>query len=242
MVNVGSGVADLILLPIEQYRKDGRVARGVQRGTNSFVRSTAMEMMKLGAKLATGTQVILEEAEGVLDGKFGENVIGEVEVEGLKEVNSEDEADLQTREVISRYANQPEDVREGVQAAYRSLSRNINSAAQTILAVPMEVYERSGDDVSDHPLFPIGTSKLMCIGSVGTTQSCGSRRPYCSTQANDWRVRGGQQDAARDEEQSRSRGEEGVGRQVQVEEGVVSASSIHQHIILYLRLSGIVSS
>ena len=149
MVNVGSGVADLILLPIEQYRKDGRFTRGVQRGTSSFVRSTAMEVMKLGAKLATGTQVILEKAEGVLGGRFGESVVAEVEVEGVRESGSEDEADAQMREVISRYANQPEDVREGVQAAYRSLSKNINSAAQTILAVPMEVYERSGDDVSD---------------------------------------------------------------------------------------------
>ncbi|ORY21591.1 hypothetical protein BCR39DRAFT_553281 [Naematelia encephala] len=151
MVNVGSGVADLILLPIEQYRKDGRVARGVQRGTNSFVRSTALEMMKLGARLATGTQVILEKAEGVLGGKFGESVIGEVETDpalagehGWEEhgSSSEDEA----IEVVSRYANQPGDVREGVQAAYQSLSRNVNAAAQTILAVPMEVYERSGDD------------------------------------------------------------------------------------------------
>ena len=148
MVNVGSGVADLILLPIEQYRKDGRVARGVKRGTNSFVKSTAVEMMKLGARLATGTQVILEKAEGVLGGKFGENIVGEVGVEVSREVGDEDEADIQTREVISRYANQPEDVREGFQAAYRSLSKNVNFAAQTILAVPMEVYERSGDDVS----------------------------------------------------------------------------------------------
>jgi hypothetical protein len=28
VVNIGSGVADLILLPIEQYRKDGRIIRG----------------------------------------------------------------------------------------------------------------------------------------------------------------------------------------------------------------------
>jgi len=165
MVNVGSGVADLILLPIEQYRKDGRLARGVQRGTNSFVRSTAMEMMKLGARLATGTQVILEKAEGVLGGKFGENVIGEVEAAspndpervgttwtvtpaGLEhEMSSDEESETHTRRrEFSRYANQPSDVREGVQAAYQSLSRNINSAAQTILAVPMEVYERSNDD------------------------------------------------------------------------------------------------
>lgn len=149
MVNVGSGVADLILLPIEQYRKDGRVARGVQRGTNSFVRSTAMEMMKLGARLATGTQVILERAEGVLGGKFGQDVVGEVG-SGPRASTSfdSDDEDAEVVDLVSRYADQPMDVRQGVQAAYKSLSKNVNEAAQTILAVPMEVYERSGDSVS----------------------------------------------------------------------------------------------
>ena len=149
MVNVGSGVADLILLPIEQYRKDGRVARGVQRGTSSFVRSTAMEMMKLGARLATGTQVVLEKAEGVLGDKAREGVLGEVPTleidQEVRGIESEDEGGI---EVVSRYANQPGGAKEGVQAAYQSLSKNVNAAAQTILAVPMEVYERSGDDVS----------------------------------------------------------------------------------------------
>ena len=28
LVNLGTGVADLILLPIEQYKKDGRIIRG----------------------------------------------------------------------------------------------------------------------------------------------------------------------------------------------------------------------
>jgi autophagy-related protein 2 len=138
LVNVGSGVADLILLPIEQYRKDGRIGRGVQKGTNSFVKSTAMEMMKLGARLATGTQVVLEKAEGVLAGRVETTVGGE---------DSDPEMGIDG-EVLSRYANQPGNTREGIQAGYTSLSRNINSAAQTILAVPMEVYERSGDNVS----------------------------------------------------------------------------------------------
>lgn len=29
LVNVGSGVADLVLLPIEQYKKDGRIIKGM---------------------------------------------------------------------------------------------------------------------------------------------------------------------------------------------------------------------
>lgn len=145
MVNVGSGVADLILLPIEQYRKDGRVARGVQRGTNSFVKSTALEMMKLGARLATGTQVVLERAEGVL-GNQSDSVILETTEPSLDD-ELEDAMAEPSREK-SRYANQPTNVREGLRGAYSSLSNNFNSAAQTILAVPMEVYERKGEDVS----------------------------------------------------------------------------------------------
>jgi autophagy-related protein 2 len=180
MVNVGSGVADLILLPIEQYRKDGRVARGVQRGTSSFVKSTAMEMMKLGAKLATGTQVILEKAEGVLGGgsRFREEEVGEVG--NRVPLESDDEGEMV--DVVSRYANQPTDAREGVQAAYKSLSSNINSAAQTILAVPMEVYERSGENVSDKwpSCIEIGLTRL------GSAQSCGQGGSYSCTPANDW--------------------------------------------------------
>lgn len=136
-------MADLILLPIEQYRKDGRIGRGVQKGGQSFVKSTAMEMMKLGARLATGTQVVLEKAETALGARGG---LPEVEVD---------------EETLSRYANQPGTTTEGILAGYTSLSRNINSAAQTILAVPMEVYERSGDDVSLSIAFASFVSLLL---------------------------------------------------------------------------------
>ena len=147
VVNVGSGVADLVLLPIAQYKKDGRVYRGLQKGTNAFIKSTAMEAIKLGARLATGTQVILEQAETVLGGQFKDEVVAEaVQVPATVDFD-EDELDEETRDLISKYAGQPVDVKEGVQSAYRSLKRNLNSAAQTILAVPMEVYERSGNEV-----------------------------------------------------------------------------------------------
>ncbi|KAI0780919.1 hypothetical protein BD413DRAFT_660017 [Trametes elegans] len=147
VVNVGSGVADLVLLPIAQYKKDGRVVRGLQKGANAFVKSTAMEAIKLGARLATGTQVILEQAETVLGGQFKDQVTAEaMQIPAAMEI---DEADLEEdpAELISKYADQPTNVKEGVRSAYKSLKRNLNSAAQTILAVPMEVYERSGNEV-----------------------------------------------------------------------------------------------
>ncbi|TEB36380.1 hypothetical protein FA13DRAFT_1683755 [Coprinellus micaceus] len=148
VVNVGSGVADLVLLPISQYRKDGRIVRGVQKGATAFVKSTALEAIKLGARLATGTQVILEQTEGILGGEFDKTIT----TEALQQQTFGDEFTLPSEEFdedaehISKYAQQPADIKEGVQSAYKSLSRNLNSAAQTILAVPMEVYERSGNE------------------------------------------------------------------------------------------------
>ena len=144
VVNVGSGVADLVLLPIAQYKKDGRVLRGVQKGTTSFLKSTAMEAIKLGARLATGTQVILEQAEGVLGTK--DPVTAEAlqfsPGSNIRELGVDDE---DMRELISKYAEQPQNVREGLHSGYKSFKKNVNSAAQTILAVPMEVYESSNE-------------------------------------------------------------------------------------------------
>ncbi|KAG5728038.1 Autophagy-related protein 2 [Termitomyces sp. T112] len=146
-VNVGSGVADLVLLPIAQYKKDGRIVRGVQKGATAFVKSTAMEAIKLGAHLATGTQVILEQAEGVLGGHFSHSVTAETVSIGTNDsTQMENEDNDNPVDTISKYAQQPADLKEGVQSAYKSLRRNFHSAAQTILAVPMEIYERSGSE------------------------------------------------------------------------------------------------
>jgi autophagy-related protein 2 len=149
VVNVGSGVADLVLLPIAQYRKDGRVVRGLQKGTKAFVRSTAMEAVKLGAQLATGTQVILEQAENVLGSKFNETILAETLPHlsnDAMERSFHSASEEETADPISRYAEQPVNIQEGIQSAYTSMRRNLSSAAQTILAVPMEVFERSGSE------------------------------------------------------------------------------------------------
>lgn len=166
VVNVGSGVADLVLLPIAQYRKDGRVVRGVQKGTNSFVKSTAIEAIKLGARLATGTQVILEQAENVIGSPFTETLTAEAAPTFAVDAEDNEHEDVWTGdrealEPISRYAEQPMDVKEGIQTAYKSLRRNLNSAAQTILAVPMEVYERSGNEVGQ-VAYPLYLSNWSC--------------------------------------------------------------------------------
>ena len=41
------GIKDLFLLPIEQYQKDGRIIRGIQKGAHSFTSSTAMSFLDM---------------------------------------------------------------------------------------------------------------------------------------------------------------------------------------------------
>jgi autophagy-related protein 2 len=141
MVKAGSGVADLILLPLEQYRKDGKIVKGVRRGASSFATNTLSEFATIGAQLATGTQVILEKAERALGGRQAED---SQLPDMMESINiTEYEASLAGKR--SRYADQPADLPRGISAAYTSLTSNLTSAAQTILAVPMEVIEETGN-------------------------------------------------------------------------------------------------
>jgi len=46
-----------VWLPIEQYRKDGRIVRGFQRGAASFGTSTAMAALELTNRMVQTIQV-----------------------------------------------------------------------------------------------------------------------------------------------------------------------------------------
>lgn len=83
----------------------------------------------------------------MLGGRFEHTVTAET-VQGFhpEDEPPDDLSDEESADIISKYAQQPLDIKEGMQSAYKSLRKNFNSAAQTILAVPMEVYERSGNE------------------------------------------------------------------------------------------------
>ncbi|KAF8602843.1 hypothetical protein BDV93DRAFT_494104 [Ceratobasidium sp. AG-I] len=145
LVRVGAGVADLVLLPASAgWRRDRRRERGV--------RGAAAEAAALGARLATGAQVVLERAESMLggnaanEGGSGSGFMGARPGPGLSAFRNTDEEGSGDERMISRYSEQPRDMREGIQSATRALRRNATAAAQTILAIPMEVYEQTEND------------------------------------------------------------------------------------------------
>ncbi|KAL6235909.1 autophagy-related protein 2 [Aspergillus navahoensis] len=131
LVNVGSGVKDLVAVPVREYRKDGRIVRSIQKGAFAFAKTTSNELVKLGAKLAIGTQTVLQGAEELLSPPTGQAAAGE------EDEIDEDEA----AKKISLYADQPVGVVQGLRGGFRGLERDLLLTRDAIIAVPGEVQE-----------------------------------------------------------------------------------------------------
>ncbi|KAI8389478.1 hypothetical protein BD560DRAFT_486118 [Blakeslea trispora] len=191
LVNLGTGVADLVLLPIQQYKKDGRLMKGIQRGTSSFARAAAIEAIKLSSKMATGTQVILEHADGFFSTLPSSSSSSSAPVpsdhqqyhfiytesvdlqDDELQIISKDELDASIPPPPKNYRTKST---EGLQMAYHQISRNLGSAAQTIFAVPTDVQTQDEDDYHHGSTkavvraVPIAVIKPM-IGLTGALQS-----------------------------------------------------------------------
>ncbi|KAM7186203.1 autophagy-related protein 2 [Rhypophila sp. PSN 637] len=150
LVTAGSGIRDLIEIPIREYRNDGRVIRSLSKGAAAFAKTTGTEVVKLGAKLAIGTQYALQGAEGFL--APGKNSAGSSSSPSgtagggasLSDEWADDDSEYSAsddKKQISLYADQPLGIVQGMRGAYRSLARDLSMARDAIIAVPAEVME-----------------------------------------------------------------------------------------------------
>ncbi|KAL7623232.1 autophagy- protein 2 [Parahypoxylon ruwenzoriense] len=172
LANVGSGFRNLVEIPIREYKKDGRIVRSISKGAVAFAKTTGTEIVKLGAKLAVGTQYALQGAEGIL-----------VKQPASHEITGWDDEELDNEEPkqISLYADQPTGVVQGLRGAYSSLARDLNMARDAIIAVPGEVMEsqsaqgaakavlRRAPTIIFRPL--IGSSKAIGQTLMGATNA-----------------------------------------------------------------------
>ncbi|XP_048475573.1 autophagy-related protein 2 homolog A [Rhincodon typus] len=128
VVQLFHGLRDLFWLPIEQYRKDGRIIRGLQRGAASFGTSTASAALELSNRLV---QAIQATAETVYD--------------ILSPTPPVTKAVMDKR-YLKKYkrVQQPADLREGVAKAYDTVREGVIDTAQTICDVAARGHEQKG--------------------------------------------------------------------------------------------------
>ncbi|XP_053331236.1 autophagy-related protein 2 homolog B [Spea bombifrons] len=127
LVQLVQGLKDLVWLPIEQYRKDGRIVRGFQRGAASFGTSTAMAALELTNRVVQTIQAAAETAYDMVSP-------GPSPVE-LKKAK---------RFSHHRMIHQPVDLREGVAKAYTVVKEGITDTAQTIYETAAREHENRG--------------------------------------------------------------------------------------------------
>jgi autophagy-related protein 2 len=160
LVDVGSGVKDLVVIPMREYRKDGRIVRSIQKGALAFAKTTTKELVNLGAKLAIGTQTVLQDAETMLGPNSGRE---QWEEEGMEE---------DTKKQISLYADQPMGVVQGLRGAYASLERDLLLARDAIIAVPGEVMA-SGSASGAARAVLRQTPTIILRPAIGATKAVG---------------------------------------------------------------------
>ncbi|KAJ8963256.1 hypothetical protein NQ318_018723 [Aromia moschata] len=125
LVQLFQGIRDLFWMPIEQYQKDGRIVRGLQRGANSFSTSTAMAALELTSRLIHLIQVTAETAYDMLSP--GPSVRRVTRNRGRRK----------------RY-HQPQDIREGMTNAYMVVKEGIGETSDNILQVVSREKEQKG--------------------------------------------------------------------------------------------------
>lgn len=69
-MQVGTGMADLVFVPVQQYRRDGRLGHGLRQG----VQSVTVETIDLAMLLFGGARGVLESVDSILYSR-GANIL-----------------------------------------------------------------------------------------------------------------------------------------------------------------------
>lgn len=136
LANITAGAANVVLLPVQDYRRTGRVRRGIVDGVAGLGRALALEAIDLTSGLLRGTGASLKHIEHA----FGDSGAADDESGcGGQRPRSQDAAVRR-----SHFVGQPSSAGEGVMQAMRRIGQSVQSAAHTIVAVPVVEYEERG--------------------------------------------------------------------------------------------------
>ena len=126
------GFRDLVWLPVEQYRRDGRIVRGLQRGTSSFSTSTSMAVLELTNRLVWVVQTTAETAC---------DIVSPADIHKNKQRYLDSWRGLEKQ---ARRRRQPSDFREGFNNAVSVVQHGVSDTAYSIARVAQKEHERKG--------------------------------------------------------------------------------------------------
>ncbi|KAL7049279.1 hypothetical protein ACKWTF_003650 [Chironomus riparius] len=125
LVQLFQGIFDLFYLPFEQYQKDGRIVRGIQRGAQSFTARTALAALEITSRIIYLLQITAETAYDMVSP--GPSVRRRIMRKGKR-----------------KRINPPQDIREGMANAYYIVKDGIGDTAQTIMQMAALEHDQKG--------------------------------------------------------------------------------------------------
>ncbi|KRZ36225.1 Autophagy-related protein 2 -like protein A, partial [Trichinella pseudospiralis] len=114
VAQVAGGIRDLLWLPVQSFRKEGRLLRGVQRGTRSFAVSTASTILDLSEKFFVTIHTVAEFAFDVV---------------------SPDSCRQERRQLPRRASPPPADFRHGFDRACSTVRSGLAETANAVAAI-----------------------------------------------------------------------------------------------------------
>ncbi|KAJ0264446.1 Autophagy-related protein 2 [Hirschfeldia incana] len=118
-----AAAAKLVSSPVQSYRKDRRLVKGVQRGTIAFLRSISLEAVGLGVHLAAGAHDVLLRAEYIF-------------------ASAPSSPQFQGKTKTNVRHNQPRNAKQGMRQAYENIGDGIGKTASALVRTPLKKYQR----------------------------------------------------------------------------------------------------
>ncbi|KAM3960547.1 LOW QUALITY PROTEIN: autophagy-related protein 2 homolog A-like [Aphomia sociella] len=170
-----TGIRDLVWLPVEQWRRDGRLVHGLRRGAASFTARTAVAALDITTRLL---QLIQATAETAFD------MLTPGPTLQLQDAYERRERRRRRRQDPSRH---PADIREGVATAYQTVKEGF---AETAATMALAAREERGAGVLRHlpgcavaPLALAAAGAADVLGGVRASLAPHQRRDL----ADKWR-------------------------------------------------------
>ena len=140
---VGDGISNLVLLPVQQYARDGRLMHGARQGAQSFARTLTLEALSAGAKMGYTALHLLDHASDIVSNQSQGGASGEAASGRVARTSAGSDLRLLQRDTRRRHL-QPRSTSEGLAHAVDSLGASVRSAGQMIVAIPLEELGRTG--------------------------------------------------------------------------------------------------
>lgn len=124
------GIKDLFYLPIDQYRRDGRVLRGIQRGASSFTTSTALALIELSSQMVRCAHFAALLCFELVSSSTNVPALTSSAENNAASSSSSSSSANQT--IMVRNHPPPNDIREGVSYAVNVIRHSFNSTSHQL--------------------------------------------------------------------------------------------------------------